>query len=283
MTNDDFTFFTQSSNRWILQIEPSGKIILNPEIPQDEAARDFVMLCNTYASKKIERLQDRLQTQKGVIANHIENERQLQGNLSLAEEGLANATDEVSVAKDYILQQTEVIDAHKAEIERLRNDVARLTTSLSVEVTESERLRILIRSMVIECDEGMPAKAAWLARRNGDAASPDDEPRAAPQQDIGQLAWNDDPRNHALNCPCEVCKANPMKQILRDQAARAQSEKSTGLSQEIEGAQRTMSEMPDGLKRSLGVKSSEAPVMAADQVCERHGTKGCTHPFCVGY
>lgn len=72
---------------------------------------------------EIERLQERLETQKGVISNHIENERQLQGNLSLAEEGLANATQ---------------------EIERLKHDVSRLTASLSAEVTHSERLRVVM-------------------------------------------------------------------------------------------------------------------------------------------
>jgi hypothetical protein len=48
---------------------------------------------------------------------------------------------------------------------------------------EIERLEKLIASMVIECDENMPAKAAWLARRGGDACS-QDEPPANPLEHV---------------------------------------------------------------------------------------------------
>jgi uncharacterized coiled-coil protein SlyX len=66
---------------------------------------------------------------------------------------------------------------------RPKTIVARLTEQLAAQDREIERLRALIQAMVNECDEGQPAKAAWLARRHGDARSPD-EPSESPSTPI---------------------------------------------------------------------------------------------------
>lgn len=36
----------QTSNFWVLKIDPQGKITLNPDIPQDVAVEEFIRLCN---------------------------------------------------------------------------------------------------------------------------------------------------------------------------------------------------------------------------------------------
>jgi hypothetical protein len=57
-------------------------------VPSDAHAVGFLL-------GEIEKLDERLETQKGVIANYVEGERILRGNLSLAEEGLATYALEV--------------------------------------------------------------------------------------------------------------------------------------------------------------------------------------------
>lgn len=81
------------------------------------------------------------------------------------------------------IQKTDAFEYHRV-LERLaqaeadrdgaRKELRDMTTErdalVSVKIALVDKVEVLenlIASMVIECDSNMPAKAAWLARRNG--------------------------------------------------------------------------------------------------------------------
>lgn len=171
--------------------------------------------------------------------------QQLRGNLSLAEEGLANAMQEIQ-RKDAAL--TETHDAWTAETEKrvgLEREVARLRRGL-------DRCRLASGLTKAEIIDAALAGAS-------------DEPLAGRilqlnEQDCSKLdldlTWEGAYKRIAA----------PVKQSQFGDVQREQF-KSTSLSEEIEDAQRTVVQMPDDLKRSLGLKSGE-PLNAEGWMCQ---------------